>query len=379
MMMSIFPDWRKGMRLPEVTATSSTWFASLKSAWAKRWATSTSKPTFLPLASIVPKGGKSVFTPAMSFPRFFTTSSVDCASAGPGPPSSRASPTATAAASPRRVRSMSGTSSDGRWWSITRPRRAGATLRGSGVASRAPPGRARRRVEVRGGLGARGEQVGKPAGRRRVRETRDLARHPRGMGGAAHPRAPLLERPIRGTGLEAVGGERLELLPHPLRRHGRAAEHRDGAAAPKGPAPARGDERVDREHADRVHGDAEAVGDELGNRRRVALALRRKARHATHRPVRAHRHGRGLDAGNVAHPPPAEHGGAHAGVLRVARDADADETARGTRRRLVAAEPVVVHRGEDLLERLGEVAAVVRHPARRDEGIRLAQIGRAHV
>src|SRR5256885_16385475 len=47
-----------------------------------------------------------------------------------------------------------------------------------------------RRVEVHGGLEARGEPGGKPARRRRVRETRDLAQHHRAMGSAAHPRSP---------------------------------------------------------------------------------------------------------------------------------------------------------------------------------------------
>src|SRR5206468_7036759 len=81
----------------DVTATSSTWLSSLKSALAKRWATSTSKPTFLPAASTVPKGGKSVFTPAISLPRFFTVSSVDWADAADANSPARASATVTMA------------------------------------------------------------------------------------------------------------------------------------------------------------------------------------------------------------------------------------------------------------------------------------------
>src|SRR3989441_9044743 len=95
MMMSILLDWRNGMRLPDVTATSSTCCSSSKSALAKRWATSTSKPTFLPAASTVPKGGKSVFTPTISLPRFFTASSVDWADAADANSPARTSATVT--------------------------------------------------------------------------------------------------------------------------------------------------------------------------------------------------------------------------------------------------------------------------------------------
>ena len=97
MTMSILPDCRNGIRLPDVTATSSTCCSSLKSAFAKRWATSTSKPTFLPELSTVPNGGKSVFTPATSLPRFFTVSSVDWAQAVVAMPTASTSMTATTA------------------------------------------------------------------------------------------------------------------------------------------------------------------------------------------------------------------------------------------------------------------------------------------
>src|SRR5205085_7895822 len=80
-----------------------------------------------------------------------------------------------------------------------------------------------------------------------------------------------------------------------------------------------------------------------------------------------------LDPGHIVHAATAKDLGAHAGVFRVARDTDAHESALRTRLALGAAQPVVIGGAERLLERLGEVAAVVAQAAGRHVRIGLAR------
>src|SRR5262249_59866796 len=125
---------------------------------------------------------------------------------------------------------------------------------------------------------------------------------------------------------------------------------------------------------------AESVRDDLRDRRRVALALRRKARRAPHAAVRLDAHAGRLDTGHIVHAAPAEHVGAHAGVLRVAREPDADDFSAPAVLTLRLTKTVVLDGGQRLLERLREIAAVVAHAAPRNMPLRLArnQGGPAH-
>ncbi len=119
--------------------------------------------------------------------------------------------------------------------------------------------------------------------------------------------------------------------------------------------------------------EAQSIGDELGDRRRVPLPLRREAHGAPGRPVGIHGHRGRLDTRHLGHPAQSEDRRAHSGVLGVARDADADKATRGALFRLRPPQLLVPDRGQHLLERLGEVAAVVGQPGRRLERVRLAR------
>ncbi len=143
--------------------------------------------------------------------------------------------------------------------------------------------------------------------------------------------------------------------------------------AAEGPAAQRRAPCVRRLHAHPIERHAQPIRDDLRDRRRVPLPLGGKARRAPHAAVGIDAHAGRLDARHVVHPASTEDFGAHAGVLRVTREADSHEPAACARRGLPAAQAVVVGGGERLLERLGKIAAVVTHPARRDVRVGLAR------
>jgi hypothetical protein len=98
-----------------------------------------------------------------------------------------------------------------------------------------------------------------------------------------------------------------------------------------------------RRHAHALHRDAEPIGDDLRDGRRVALAPARESWSRSARlPSAFHRERGRPPPRHVRQPAPAESVGAHAGVLRVAREPDADEPAARRARRLLAAQRLVV-------------------------------------
>ena len=163
-----------------------------------------------------------------------------------------------------------------------------------------------------------------------------------------------------GGRLELLRGQRPQPVTHTLGGHHHGAVDRHRAATGEGPAAGRRDRRVGRHEPHALERNAEAVGDHLGDRGLVPLPLRGKARGAAHAAVGVHRERGGLHPGHIGQAAAAKSLGAHAGVLRVARQADAHESAGRARGRLRATQPHVVRQIERLRERLREIAAVVR-------------------
>src|SRR5262249_35815287 len=102
----------------------------------------------------------------------------------------------------------------------------------------------------------------------------------------------------------------------------RAAPHPHAAAA-NGAAAVRAALGVALDDRHRLERHAQLIGQDLGERGRVALALRRRADEATHFPRRLDPHRGGIVACDLAHAAPAERSRPHAGELRVRRDANA--------------------------------------------------------
>jgi len=110
----------------------------------------------------------------------------------------------------------------------------------------------------------------------------------------------------------------------------------------------------------------ELVGQDLGERRRVALALRRRADEAAHFPGRLDPHRGGVVTRDLSHAAQAERSRPHAGELRVRGDADTAVLPDRRVARLGAPARVVAAR-ERALQRLLGIAAVDDQPGRRLE------------
>ncbi len=174
---------------------------------------------------------------------------------------------------------------------------------------------------------------------------RDVAQSHRAVG-AGHAHAPAVERQVGLGRLQHLGGDLDGLLLHAGRRDmdRRAAQHRDAAA--DGADAVRKAPGVGRDHAHAFNRHRQNVGGDLGEHRMVALALRRGAGRDHHLAVGLDRDLRALV-------------GAEAGVLDVARDAEAEIFAGGARRR--AAGGKIRHARERGVETAMIVAAVIGH------------------
>jgi hypothetical protein len=196
-----------------------------------------------------------------------------------------------------------------------------------------------------------------------------------------HVRASAREDDVRRRRLELLRCQRLQSLTYAIGRDRDRSVDRHRATAGEGPAAGRRDRGVGRHEAHALHRDAEAIGDHLGDRRRVPLPLRGEARGAADAAVGVHRERGRLHAGEIRQPAAAKSLGAHARVLRVARQADAHEPARRAGGGLLTPQRRVVRQIERLLERLGEIAAVVDEAARRHPRIGFGrdQVAAAHL
>jgi hypothetical protein len=109
---------------------------------------------------------------------------------------------------------------------------------------------------------------------------------------------------------------------------------------------------------------AQLVGQDLGERSGVALALRGRAHESAHLARGLDAHGGRVVTGDLHHAAAAERARAHPGELRVRAEADALVLAGGAPSRL-GAKPRVVDGGQGALERVLRVAAVDDQPGRR--------------
>ena len=178
------------------------------------------------------------------------------------------------------------------------------------------------------------------------------------LGIALHVPAPLLPGEVIGPRLEHRRRDHARLVAHLARddRH-RPARHRCGAAA-VGAEPVRGLVGVAVAHLHVLGRDPELLGDDLGERRLVALALGLGAE-ADHRLAgRVHAqvgpvvHRQAEDVHVLARP--------GADALCEERDADPHQLAAGALLGLLAAQVVVARDVHRDLHRLGVVARVVR-------------------
>ena len=202
-----------------------------------------------------------------------------------------------------------------------------------------------------------GRQVLRDVGRAGQFRPGDLA-----VGHARRAEQTALEGHVIAGGLEEVCRQRLRLGDDLVDAHDdrRSADRR--AAAAVSVAAIVGDVGVAVQDDDVLDRHAEAVADELRERRLLPLAVRRHA--GDHGDLR-----RDLHAHAAPFPAAGRHRRRrpHRADLDVGRDADARQLARGPRRRAIRDQLIPVHQLFRLGERALVVAAVVGQAARRGE------------
>ncbi len=141
-----------------------------------------------------------------------------------------------------------------------------------------------------------------------------------------------------------------DFFPHFARRKGRCTAGQHHAAAGIGPGTAGDARAVALQDADVFETGAEMFGDDLGERRLKALAVRSNAEGGGDGAGRIDAHDCRLGAGIDRHAGRDRDARADAGELGVAGDADADPAAGGARLFLFGAQRVVADRGAGLVQ-----------------------------
>ena len=162
-----------------------------------------------------------------------------------------------------------------------------------------------------------------------------------------------------------MGGDPDRLLPERLRGEDGRAPADDGAPARVGPGAGRRRRRVAVDDPHVLQPRTELLGDDLGERRLVSLAVAREAEGRRHRAPRVHAHRGALGAGVDRRAGRRGDRRADARQLDVPRDADADEPLLRAREHLLLARARVVRHLAGALERLDEASAVPDDTRRR--------------
>ena len=177
-------------------------------------------------------------------------------------------------------------------------------------------------------------------------------------GRADDAEAPIDRHHVVRPGLQEARGEPPRLFSHVARRERQRRPAESDAPAPERADALRRAERVAVADGHRLRRDTELVGDDLGERGLVPLAMRARARDGEH--------GTGLlDSDQPTLPP-------EAGRLDVDGDADADDLTPFAPHRLRAPETCVVGRGQRAVQEPGVVTGVIDLPRRGLEGKAIA-------